>query len=183
MKFDADAIVPFPRDQVFFAYRDDMPRAVLYMSAVNSIDVLESEEVSPGVRRYLKVWSGTGDIPTPLKPFLPDGTLRWDDRVTWDQNTWSSAWTIRTHVFEDAISVTGMTSLVEISGGRTRVELRGDFVVDSRKIANLPQIIAQPLARTAEAYLTRQITSNLASTSDAITRFLRESTENARTVV
>lgn len=183
MKFDADAIVPFPREQVFYAYRDDMPRAVLYMSAVNSIEVLETEDVSPGVRRYLKIWSGTGDIPSALKPFLPDGTLRWDDRVTWDQNTWSSQWTIRTHVFPEAITVTGQTSLVEISGGRTRVELRGDFVVDARKLANLPHIIAQPLARTAEAYLTRQITANLATTSDAIARFLRESSENARTVV
>jgi hypothetical protein len=183
VKFDADAIVPFPREQVFFAYRDDMPRAVLYMSGVNSIEVMETEDVSPGVRRYLKIWSGTGDIPAALKPFLPDGTLRWDDRVMWDQNTWSSSWTIRTHVFPDAISVTGTTALVEISGGRTRVELRGDFVVDARKLGNLPHIIAQPIARAAEAYLTRQITSNLATTSDAIARFLRESSENARTVV
>lgn len=183
MKFDADAIVPFPREQVFLAYRDDMPRAVSYMSAVNAIEVLEVEDVSPGVRRYLKVWSGTGDIPAALKPFLPDGTLRWDDRVVWDQSAWASRWTIRAHAFPEAISVTGTTSLVAISGGRTRVELRGDFVVDSRKLASLPQIIAQPLARTAEAYLTRQITSNLATTSEAISRLLREASENARTVV
>jgi hypothetical protein len=52
--------------------------------------------------------------------------------------------------------------------------MHGALSIDHRKIASVPDLVARPLIRTAEAYLTRQVTANLASTADAITRFLRE---------
>lgn len=57
---------------------------------------------------------------------------------------------------------------------RTRVEMHGALSIEYKKIASLPELVARPLIRTAETYLTRQITANLASTADAITRMLRE---------
>ncbi len=174
MKFDADSVLPFPRDVVFRAYRDDLHRAVPYMPNVVAIDVRSEEDVEPGVRKYFKVWTAGGDIPSSLRAFLKEGVLRWDDLAVWSEKTWGSEWDIRTHLFTEAVKCNGRTLLVELGPERTRVEMHGELSIEYKKIANLPEMLAQPLVRTAESYLTRQITANLASTADAITRLLRE---------
>jgi hypothetical protein len=174
VKFDADSVVPFPRDVVFRAYRDDLHRALPYMPNVRGIEVRSHEELEPGVHRYFKVWTAGGDIPAALRSFLAEGVLRWDDVAVWSEKTWASEWDIKTHLFTEAVKCSGRTLLVEIGPGRTRVEMHGDLQLDYKKIANLPELVALPLVRTTESFLTRQITANLASTADAITRYLRE---------
>lgn len=174
MKFDADSVLPFPQDVVFRAYRDDLHRAVAYMPNVTSIDVKSEEEVEPGVRKYMKVWTAGGDIPASLRTFLAEGVLRWDDVAVWSEKTWASDWDIRTHLFPEAVQCSGQTLLVSLGPERTRVEMHGALSIEYKKIASLPELVARPLVRTAESYLTRQITANLASTADAITRMLRE---------
>ncbi len=174
MKFDADSVLAFPRDVVFRAYRDDLHRAVPYMPNVVGIDVRSEEELEPGVRKYFKVWTAGGDIPVSLRTFLAEGVLRWDDVAVWSESTWASEWTIRTHLFPEAVKCSGRTVLIELGPERTRVEMHGDLSLEYKKIANLPELLAQPLVRTTESFLTRQITANLASTADAITRYLRE---------
>jgi hypothetical protein len=174
VKFDADSVVPFPRDVVFRAYRDELHRALPYMPNVRSIEVRSEQELEPGVRKFMKVWTAGGDIPAPLRGFLPEGVLRWDDDAVWSETTWTSEWDIRTHLFTEAVRCSGRTLIIEIGADRTRVEMHGELQLDYKKIANLPELVAMPLVRTTETYLTRQITANLASTADAITRYLRE---------
>jgi hypothetical protein len=174
VKFDADSVLPFPQDVVFRAYRDELHRAVSYMPNVTSIDVRSEEEIEPGVRKYFKVWTAGGDIPVSLRTFLAEGVLRWDDVAIWSEKTWGSEWTIRTHLFPEAVQCSGKTLLIALGAERTRVEMHGELAIEYKKIASLPELVARPLVRTAETYLTRQITANLASTADAITRMLRE---------
>lgn len=174
MKFDADSVLPFPQDVVFRAYRDELPRAVSFLPTVTTIEIKTTEELEPGVRRLLNVWTTGGDIPSSLRGFLPDGVLRWDDTAVWSEKTWSSEWDIRTHLFPEAVQCRGTTLLVALGPERTRVELHGALSIESKKIAALPEIVARPLVRTAESYLTRQITANLTSTADALTQMLRE---------
>ena len=174
MKFDADSVLPFPQDVVFRAYRDEIHGAVSYMPNVVSIDVRSDEEIEPGVRKYFKVWTAGGDIPASLRAFLAEGVLRWDDVAVWSEKTWASEWNIRTHLFPEAVQCSGKTLLIALGPERTRVEMHGALSIEYKKIASLPELVARPLIRTAETYLTRQITANLASTADAITRMLRE---------
>lgn len=174
VKFDADSVLPFPQDVVFRAYRDDIHHAVPYMPNVVSIDVRSDEELEPGVRKYFKVWTAGGDIPASLRAFLAEGVLRWDDVAVWSERTWASEWDIRTHLFPEAVQCSGKTLLIALGPERTRVEMHGALSIEYKKIASLPELVARPLIRTAETYLTRQITANLASTADAITRMLRE---------
>jgi hypothetical protein len=174
VKFDADSVLPFPQDVVFRAYRDQLQLAVPYMPNHVSIEVRSEQEVEPGVRRYFKVWTAAGEIPASLRAFLSEGVLRWDDVAVWSEKTWASEWEIRTHLFPEAVQCSGRTLLIALGPERTRVEMHGALSIDHRKIASVPDLVARPLIRTAEAYLTRQVTANLASTADAITRFLRE---------
>lgn len=176
MKFDADSVLPFSQEVVFRAYRDELHHAVAYMPNVVAIDVKSEEVLEPGVRKYFKVWTAGGDIPASLRGFLAEGVLRWDDVAVWSEQTWASEWNIRTHLFPEAVQCSGKTLLVALGEGRTRVEMHGELSIDYQKIAALPAIVARPLVRTAETFLTRQITANLASTADAITRMLRERT-------
>ena len=174
VKFDADSVVPFPQDVVFRAYRDDLSHAVRYMPNVTAIDVRSEEELEAGVRKYFKVWTAGGDIPAALRGFLAEGVLRWDDVAVWSETTWSSRWDIKTHLFPEAVQCHGETLLIALGADRTRVEMHGELSIDYKKITSLPELVARPLVRTTESFLTRQITANLASTADAITRMLRE---------
>ncbi len=174
MKFDADSVLPFPQDVVFRAYRDELPRAVAFLPNVTRIEVKARHALEDGVTKLENVWTTTGDIPQGLRTFLPEGVLRWDDIATWSEKTWSSEWTIHTHLFPDAVSCHGTTLLVALGEERTRIEMHGALAIDSKRIAALPEFVARPLIRTAEHYLSRQITANLAATADALTRMLRE---------
>lgn len=173
MRFSADSVLPFPREVVYRAYRDELQRAVPFMPNVVSIELRSDEVLSETARRLVKVWTAGGDIPAPLRAFLPEGVMRWDDVAVWDETRWSADWDIHTHLFADAVRCRGATQFVALGPERCRVEMHGELALEPRKIAALPAAVASPLVRTAEGYLSRQITANLASTADAITRYLR----------
>ena len=171
MRIEADSVLPFSREVVFRAYRDDLPKVVEFLPNVRAIEVKKREDDGT-ISRLFNVWHGGGDIPAAVRGFLDEKALSWDDHAVWDESTYGCQWSIKTHAFTDAVSSKGETRIIELGPDRTRVQLSGDFAIDLKKFPGVPSFLAGSVGRAVESFLAKQITANLTSTTDALSRYL-----------
>ncbi len=171
MRIEADSILPYARDVVFRAYRDDLPKVVEFLPNVRAIEVKKRDEAGP-VTTLFNVWHGGGEIPAAARALLDEKALSWDDHAVWDESKHECDWTIHTHAFTEAVTSRGQTRLIELAPGRTRIELRGEFSIDLKKVRGVPSFLAGSVGKAVEAFLSKQITANLTSTTDALSRYL-----------
>lgn len=175
MRIEADAVLKHPRSLVYRAYRDDLRTLVDYLPNVRSIDVVERREDGAKICLH-NVWRGSAELPERLSKALETRFLTWDDRAVWDEATWSCEWTITPRAFDGAVRCQGRSEFVELPDERTRFEISGDLGIDMERVRALPKSIADAVGRTAEAFLVRQITANLAAVSDALAAVLGSDT-------
>lgn len=172
MRIEADSVLPFSRERVYRAYRDELPGFTQYLPNVRAIEVLAREELG-SVTKLHNVWHGGGDIPAPVVKLLGDSKLSWDDYATWKQDEWCVDWNIKTSVFTEAVTCGGKNTFIEIGPDRTRLEIHGDISIDVKKVRGVPSFLAGSIGKTVENFLVKQITANLTSVSDALTRYLQ----------
>lgn len=172
MRIEADSVLPFDRARVFRAYRDELPEFTEYLPNVRAIEVKSREEAG-AITKLHNVWRAGGDIPGPVVKLLGDSKLAWDDYATWNEDAWIVEWKIVTNVFTEAVTCGGKNTFIELSGGRTRLEIHGDISIDVKKVRGVPSFLAGSIGKTVENFLVKQITANLTSVSDALTRHLQ----------
>jgi hypothetical protein len=175
VRIEADSILPYSRDVVFRAYRDDLPKVVEFLPNVRSIEVKKRDEAGP-VTTLFNVWHGGGEVPAAARALLDEKALSWDDHAIWDESKHQCDWTIHTHAFTDAVTSKGQTKLIELAPDRTRIELRGEFAIDLKKVRGIPSFLAGSVGKAVEGFLSKQITANLTSTTDALSRYLAKKT-------
>lgn len=172
MRIEADSVLPFSRERVYRAYRDEIQDFTEYLPNVRAIEVKSREELG-AITKLHNVWRGGGDIPGPIVKVIGSDSLAWDDFATWNQDEWYVEWKIRTHVFTEAVTCGGKNTFIELSGDRTRLEIQGDISIDVKKVRGVPSFLAGSIGKTVENFLVKQITANLTSVSDALTRYLQ----------
>ena len=172
MRIESDSVIPFPRLRVYQAYRDELPVLVEFLPNVRSIEVRSRQDDGPRVE-LVNVWHGGGDIPAAVRTVLSESMLSWTDYASWDQDAWTCKWRIETHSFKEAVACSGENSFIELGGDRTRLEIRGQIAIDMKHVKAVPSFLAGSLGRTVEQFLVKQITGNMTSVSDGITRYLR----------
>lgn len=62
MRLDVSVDIPFYREKVFKAYRDDLPKLVPYLENVRAITVTSRSDEGPIVK-LVNRWKGGGEIP------------------------------------------------------------------------------------------------------------------------
>jgi hypothetical protein len=173
MDLYVDAHIPFPRDVVFKAYRDDLTKLLPYLPNVRSIEVKSRQENGARVETVL-IWHGGGEIPGALRAVLSESMLAWTDYATWDSEAFRCEWRTETHAMTEAVHSRGYNLFVEDGPGRAVLQLRGKFEVDAKKIRGVPGFLAGRLARAAEDFLGGKIEPNLHETAKGIARYLQE---------
>jgi len=171
MDIETDAIIPFSRSRVYRAYRDEITDLVAFLPNVKDIEVRERSE-EDGEIRLFNVWHGGGEIPLSVRKFIDADMLSWNDHAVWREAEYSCKWRIETNSFRDAVHCHGANTFVELSGDRTRLEIKGEMSVALDRVKGVPRLLAGPLARKVEQFLVKQITTNLATVSGGITRYL-----------
>ena len=116
MQLHADARIPFPRETVFAAYRDDITRLLPFLPNVRAIEVKSRRD--DGLRvEMVNEWRGGGDIPAAVRAVLGESVLSWTDYASWDGRTFSCAWRTETQAFGDAMKCQGQNEFVEDGAG------------------------------------------------------------------
>ncbi len=171
MRIEADAVIPFPREQVFTTYRDELPRLVAGLPRIQRIDVQERREENGEVVLH-NVWYADTKVPTVIAKILPP-VFSWNDHARHDGKTFVSKWRIESHVFPEAVRCEGVNTFVDL-GGKTRFEMVGEIRIDVGRVKLVPELLADGIGGTVERFIVRQITSSLTGTADALTDYLED---------
>ena len=171
MDLRADAHIPFPRDVVFAAYRDDIAKMLPYLSSVRSIEV-QSRKDAGALSEIVSVWRGGGEIPAAARAVLSEAMLSWTDYATWDADTLRCDWRIETHALGEAVLCRGANAFLEEGPGKTLLEIRGTMEIDAKKIRGVPGFLAAKVGRIMEEFLGGKIQPNLVETAKGLTSYL-----------
>jgi hypothetical protein len=173
MEIRVDAHIPFPRDVVFEAFRDDITKLLPYLPNVRNIELKSRKDDGPR-SEIAMVWKGGGDIPAALRAFLSEAMLSWTDYATWDSQALRCDWRTETHALTEAVNSHGTNTFVDDGPGKTVLQMRGTFEIDPKKIRGLPGFVANKVGKTAEEFLGGKIAPNLLETAKGLTRYLQE---------
>lgn len=172
MLLSADASLPFPRPVVFATYRDHLVDLVEFLPNIRRIEVKTRKDEGKRTE-LLNEWHGGGDIPAAARAFLSESMLSWSDYASWNEDDWTCSWRIETHAFTEAVSCAGKNQFVE-SDGKTRLEIRGELVIDGAKLKGVPKLLSKRVASAVEDILVKKITPNLLSVSDGLRQYLEQ---------
>ena len=173
MELRADAHIPFPRDVVFAAYRDDITKVLPYLPNVRNIEV-KSEKKDGDVVELVNIWHGGGEIPAAARAVLSESMLSWTDYAKWDAGKLRCDWRIETHAFTEAVTCQGFNVFLEDGPGKTLLEIRGKIEIDAKKIRGVPGFLAGKVGRTVEDFLGGKIQPNLVETAKGLTKYLEQ---------
>jgi hypothetical protein len=173
MEIHADAHIPFPRDVVFKAYRDDIPKLLAYLPNVRNIDVKSRKDDGERTETVL-VWHGGGEIPSAFRAFLSEAMLAWTDYASWDAAALRCEWRSETHALTEAVNSRGNNVFLEDGPGKTIVQTRGVFEIDPKKIRGVPGFLASKIGKGVEEFLGGKIEPNLIETAKGVTQYLRD---------
>jgi hypothetical protein len=171
MEIRADAHIPFPREIVFAAYRDEMIDLLPYLPNVRSIEI-KSRKGEGNLIEFVNEWRGGGDIPAAIRAVLSESVLAWTDYATWRADAMVCDWRTETHAFTDAVSCKGSNRFVADGDGKTLLEIRGSLEIDAKKIRGVPSMFAGTIGRKVEEFLVAKIQSNLVETAKGLVKYL-----------
>lgn len=173
MELSSDARIPFPRDVVFAAYRDDLVKLLPYLPNVRRIEVKSRKDDGPR-SDLVNIWHGGGEIPAAARAVLSESMLSWTDYATWLRDQWVCEWRIETHAFTEAVQCGGRNEFLEDGPGATILQIRGKLEIDAKKIRGVPGFLAGKVSSALEGFLGGKIEPNLFETTKGLTRYLQE---------
>ena len=173
MEIRADVTLQFPREKVFATYRDKLAELTDYLPNIKSIEVVDRKE-RPGEVDLVNEWVGGADIPKVARAVLSESMLRWTDYATWKEGSFTVEWRTEVHAFPGAVKSSGVNRFVEVPGGATRLEIRGDLTCDSSKVPGVPRLFAKTVNGAAEKLLVAQIGPNLVEVAKGVGKYLEK---------
>ncbi len=173
MIISADTYIPFPRPLVYATYRDKLLELVSYLPDVRSIEVKSRREEN-GLIHFENEWHGGGEIPVVARAIISEAMLSWTDFATWNDSEFTTVWRIKTHAFTEAVNCAGKNRFLEKNGG-TLIESRGELIIDTTQIQNVPQLFVGPVGRTVEDFLSKKVEPNLQQVGRGVRLYLEQS--------
>ena len=172
MELRSDARIPFPRDVVFAAYRDDLVKLLPYLPNVRGIDVESRKDDGPR-SDLVNIWHGGGEIPAAARAVLSESMLSWTDYATWDADKLTCDWRIETHALTEAVRCAGHNDFLEDGPGKTLLVMRGKLEIDAKKIKGVPGFLAGKVGKIVEEFLVGKIQPNLVETAKGLEKYLQ----------
>lgn len=173
MRLDVSVDIPFSREQVFKAYRDDLPKLVPYLENVRAITVTSRTEEGPLVK-LVNRWKGGGEIPSVVRKVVSEDLMEWDDLATWNANDFTCQWKTIVPAFKDALDAQGANTFTVVSDTSMRFTIRGDLKVDAAKVRGVPRLLAGTIGPAVESFLVGRIQPNFLTVAKGVERWLRE---------
>ncbi len=174
MIISADTCISFPRPLVYATYRDKLIELIPYMPNVRSIQVKSCRQEA-GLVYYVNEWHGGGEIPAAARAILSEEILCWTEYNTWNEADFTEDWHIKTNAFTDAVRCVGKNRFIN-DGNSTKVEMRGELVIDPEKIKGFPSFLIKSIAHVVEEFLGSKIKPNLLQMGEGVSQYLKNQT-------
>jgi len=172
MRIDVDSRIPFPREVVFKAYRDQLPLLVPYLPNLKSITVVDRKEEGGKVILKNEWWAKT-EIPRAAQGFLKPEMLSWYDYATWDEASFSNVWHLEMRAMREVVSCKGGNSFEADGPGATILHLRGELDLDLKRVPGVPRLLAGTIGPTVEKFVVAMLRPNLAEVAKGLEQYLQ----------
>lgn len=170
MLIATDTLIPFPRSLVYTTYRDHLIALIPYLPNVRTIEVKSRRE--EGERLYsVNEWHGGGEIPVAARAILSENMLSWTEYNTWNEADFTLEWHIQTHAFTEAVCCVGKNCFYA-EGKATRIESRGELVINPHQIKGIPSFLTGGVAHVVEEFLSSKIKPNLLQMGEGVSHYL-----------
>ncbi len=160
MKLSADIRLPFPREAVFAAFRDDLGSVLEFLPNVRRVEERWRREDDSAVH-LVHEWYGGGEVPAAVRGIITQPMLGWTDLAAWDLKAFCCDWKIESHSFPNRVQCRGRSSFLDEGPGETLLCVRGTVEVDARRFPGVPAFLAVQVGRSVEEFLAAKIESNL----------------------
>lgn len=161
-------VVKHPIEAVWTTVRDRLPELATMLDDIESIAVIEREQLVPGRLRLVNEWRSSQRIPAILQNALGASAVSWLDRNEWDDGAHCCIWGIEPSVLPEHIRCTGSTLYEPAMNGRgTRITFAGEFELAPGALRGLAGPLGEPVAAFVESVVTIFIPRNLRKVMDA----------------
>jgi hypothetical protein len=170
--FEGASLVQWPVDDVYLANRDALGTAIAHVENLEHV-VKERYEEPDGTVELVNVWKATLPIPKLVEAIVKPHMIVWEDRAIWRRDDHSCRWIVEAPFFRESMRCTGVTLYQEASRGRaTRVQLRGEIVVDPRGVIDAPLVVQRATARAIEEFVAGLFPMSFRQVMDAVSSHL-----------
>jgi hypothetical protein len=173
MDLRSDAVIAFPKHDVFATYRDETIALSRFLPDVRSVEIRSRKE-DGAIVEVVSDWRGGGDIPAVARAVLSEAMLSWTDNTRWNADTLCCDFRTETRALTDAFRCSGQTTFAEDASGGTRMSVRGTLTIDATKIRGVPGFLAGRVGRAIEDAIGGSIQRNLVATAKALTTLLEQ---------
>lgn len=171
--FSSVVVVKQPLDRVWATMRDRLPELGAALDDIESIVVMEREELQPGSVRLVNRWRSRQRIPAVFGDRLGTSDLSWLDRNVWDDASHCCSWVIEPAVLTEHIRCAGSTRYEAAMGGRgSRVTFAGTFDLASDALATFAGSLQRPASAFIESIATAVIPRNVRKVIEAASRLI-----------
>jgi len=171
--FSSVVVVKQPLDRVWITMRDRLPELGTSLDDIESIAVIEREELGPGSVRLVNEWRSSQRIPAGLRGRLGISDLSWLDRNLWDDASHCCTWVIEPTALTEHVRCEGSTRYEPAMGGRgTRVTFAGTFDLESGALATFAGSLQRPASAFIESIATTVIPRNVRKVIEAASRLI-----------
>jgi hypothetical protein len=160
MKLIIDARLPFPRETVFAAYRDDITKVLEFLPNVRRIDPVWRKQDETAVH-LVHEWRGGGELPATVRGIFDHRMLGWHDLSVWDHGSYVCDWKVESNSFPEGVRCRARTCFLEEGATETLLHIRGMVEVDARHLPGVPAFLARSVARSLEEFVAAKIEANL----------------------
>lgn len=170
MRLEVSIDIPFGRERVFRAYRDELPRLCGGLENVKEI-IVRSRVEDAGVVRLSSLWRAQADVPSFARRYVPTW-IEWDDHAEWHEATYSARYRTESRLYPPALDSRGEITFHETARG-TRMHVRGELRFDASKVPGVPRLLVGTANPLVEKFLVAQVTPNFTGIAKSLEQLLR----------
>ena len=169
--FRSLVVLKRPLQELWTIMRDHLVEFAGQIADIEDVHQI-TRTVEPGGKVHIvNEWRARQQVPSNLQSMLKLGELRWTDRNTWDEATWTCSWTIEPIALGDHFACSGQTIFaMAMAGQGTRVTFTGDLDLKADLFASLGGV-EPTMISFVESIVTTIIPRNLRSVVEAAAAF------------
>jgi hypothetical protein len=171
MKIHSESRIHHPLDQVYTAYRDDLPALVDYIPDVREIVVKSREELPLGPKIHNR-WIADRELPRVVQSVIKPEMLQWDDFAEWHDDETYVNWRLSFPAFPDRVRCGGRNAFSKAGEKATQVLLTGTLEIDLKNFPGIPNLVARKVGPVVEDFIVRLVTPNLERVNQSLQRYL-----------
>ena len=171
---EKSAILNINREKLYEINRDHLEKFSKYIEGVKSVDLISKEENNNKYNIHRK-WDISDKLPDMISYVLPEGTLDtiliYDDIAVWDNDNFTSEYTITPSGSLKLYKITGKTFFEKLDDDKCKIVLKLDLQLDLSSIP-ISSLLLEPLRNTISNIFIEKISNSMYETTKKLTEVL-----------